>query len=138
MANVHDTEPRGVLPHHAHDAWRRPRSGGIINSCSGAVNANRPPDEVPDETVPHRVCGIVVHMKAVQITLDDALLARLDADEEVRRDGRSAVLRRAADEYLRKRRKRAIADQYANAYGAVGNIGGEFTGWEDEGVWPGR
>ena len=49
-------------------------------------------------------------MKAIQITLDDALLARLDADEEVQRDGRSAVLRRAADEYLRRRRKRSIAE----------------------------
>jgi metal-responsive CopG/Arc/MetJ family transcriptional regulator len=77
-------------------------------------------------------------MKAIQVTLDDALLARLDADEEVRRDGRSAVLRRAADEYLRKRRKRAIADQYAKAYGAAGNIGPDFSGWEGEGVWPER
>jgi metal-responsive CopG/Arc/MetJ family transcriptional regulator len=77
-------------------------------------------------------------MKAIQITLDDALLARLDADEEVRRDGRSAVLRRAADEYLRKRRKRAIANQYAKAYGSSPHLGGEFSGWEDEGTWPER
>lgn len=77
-------------------------------------------------------------MKAIQITLDDALLARLDADEEVRRDGRSAVFRRAADEYLRTRRKRAIADQYAQAYGAGQDLGGELSGWEDEGAWPER
>jgi metal-responsive CopG/Arc/MetJ family transcriptional regulator len=77
-----------------------------------------------------------IHMKAIQITLDDALLARLDADEEVRREGRSAVLRRAADEYLRKRRKRAIADQYAKAYGSDPGLGVEFSGWEDEGAWP--
>ena len=51
-------------------------------------------------------------MKAIQITLDEALLARLDASAEVRRDGRSAVLRRAAEEYLKRRRRRAIADQY--------------------------
>ena len=75
-------------------------------------------------------------MKAIQITLDAALLARLDADEEVQRDGRSAVLRRAADEYLRRRRRRAIADQYARGYGAGPNLGTEFSGWEDEGAWP--
>jgi metal-responsive CopG/Arc/MetJ family transcriptional regulator len=75
-------------------------------------------------------------MKAIQITLDDALLARLDADEEVRRDGRSAVLRRAADEYLRKRRKRVIADRYAKGYGAGPGLGREFSGWEEEGAWP--
>jgi metal-responsive CopG/Arc/MetJ family transcriptional regulator len=77
-------------------------------------------------------------MRAIQITLDDALLARLDADEEVRRDGRSAVLRRAADEYLRKRRKRAIAEQYAKAYRGSPNLDDEFSGWEGEGAWPER
>ena len=75
-------------------------------------------------------------MKAIQITLDETLLARLDADDEVRRDGRSAVIRRATDEYLRRRRKRAIADQYERAYGATADLGEEFSGWEHEGAWP--
>jgi hypothetical protein len=74
-------------------------------------------------------------MKKVTIRMDEASLARLDANEEVRRDGRSAVLRRAADEYLRRRR-RAIADQYVGAYSASPNLGVEFSGWEDEGTWP--
>lgn len=74
-------------------------------------------------------------MKAIQITVDALLLARLDADAEARRDGRSAVIRRALEEYLRRRRKRAIADQYAGAYGAGGGLPG-FEGWEDEGQWP--
>lgn len=77
-------------------------------------------------------------MKAIQVTLDAALLAKLDADEEVRREGRSAVLRRAAEEYLQRRRRRAIADQYAKAYGASPDLGAEFSGWEDEGAWPAR
>lgn len=75
-------------------------------------------------------------MKAIQITLDEDLLARLDADEEVRRDGRSAVLRRAADEYLQRRRRRLIAEQYAAAYGQDAGLGAEFAGWEDQGEWP--
>jgi metal-responsive CopG/Arc/MetJ family transcriptional regulator len=75
-------------------------------------------------------------MKAIQVTFDDALLARLDADEEVRRDGRSAVIRRAADEYLRRRRKRVIAEQYAKGYSGDGSLGREFAGWEDEAAWP--
>jgi metal-responsive CopG/Arc/MetJ family transcriptional regulator len=75
-------------------------------------------------------------MKAIQVTLDEALLARLDADDEVQRDGRSAVIRRATDEYLQRRRKRAIADQYARAYGANPDLGHDFSGWEDEGAWP--
>ena len=31
-------------------------------------------------------------MKAIQVMFDETLLARLDASEEVRREGRSAVL----------------------------------------------
>jgi metal-responsive CopG/Arc/MetJ family transcriptional regulator len=75
-------------------------------------------------------------MKAVQITLDEELLDRLDADPEVRRDGRSAVLRGAAHAYLAKRRDDRIAEQYARAYGGKTGLGEEFSGWEDQGVWP--
>jgi metal-responsive CopG/Arc/MetJ family transcriptional regulator len=77
-------------------------------------------------------------MKAIQVTLDEELLARLDADEEVRRDGRSAVLRRAADAYLRQRRVKAIAAAYKRAYGTTPGLGTEFPGWESEGSWPER
>lgn len=75
-------------------------------------------------------------MKAIQVTMDERLLARLDADEEVRRDGRSAVLRRAAEAYLRQRRSKAIADAYARAYATTRGLGQEFAGWEGEGEWP--
>ncbi|HVF61378.1 MAG TPA: hypothetical protein VNJ70_16335 [Thermoanaerobaculia bacterium] len=68
--------------------------------------------------------------------LGDKLLARLDATPEVRKYGRSAVLRRAAEEYLRRRRSREIAERYAAAYGQASDIGKEFAGWEDEGQWP--
>jgi hypothetical protein len=84
----------------------------------------------------------VLYVKSIQITLDEQLLARLDADSEVRRYGRSAVLRRAAEEYLCRGRKRAIASQYAKAYGAQPSdqpgFGAEFAGWEGEGSWPER
>jgi len=69
--------------------------------------------------------------------MDEELLARLDRDEEVRRDGRSAVLRRAADLYLRQRRARTIAAAYRRGYGGEG-LGREFAGWEQEGAWPGE
>jgi metal-responsive CopG/Arc/MetJ family transcriptional regulator len=77
-------------------------------------------------------------MKAIQITLDEELLERLDGDEEVRRDGRSAVLRRAAELYLRQRRDDAIAAAYRRGYAEAGGIGPEFDGWSSEGSWPGR
>jgi hypothetical protein len=68
---------------------------------------------------------------------DDVLLARLDADDEVRQMGRSAVLRRAAAEYLRRRRIKKTADAYRQAYGgSTSAVDSEFAGWPDEGAWP--
>ena len=75
-------------------------------------------------------------MKAIQITIDDRLLARLDADPEVKRLGRSAVFRRAVEAYLSRTRRRTIADAYRRAYGTPPASDDEFDGWEDEGVWP--
>lgn len=75
-------------------------------------------------------------MKAIQITFDEALLAELDATEEVHREGRSAVLRKAVAEYLRHRRRQAVAESYRRAYGDAPGPGEEFEGWEDQGQWP--
>jgi metal-responsive CopG/Arc/MetJ family transcriptional regulator len=67
---------------------------------------------------------------------DETLLKRLDADAEVRKVGRSAVLRRAAAEYLRRSRARRISAAYRTAYRGVQGLGEEFAGWENEGSWP--
>jgi metal-responsive CopG/Arc/MetJ family transcriptional regulator len=75
-------------------------------------------------------------MKPIQVMIDETLLRRLDADEEVQRRGRSAVLRRAAAEYLRRSRSKRIAEAYRRAYGKNGGLGEEFTGWESEASWP--
>ncbi len=75
-------------------------------------------------------------MKAIQITFDEQLLARLDASEDVKRDGRSAVLRRATAEYLARRTRHSIAERYRNAYGNDDTPIDELAGWEDEGRWP--
>ena len=77
-----------------------------------------------------------MYMKAIQVSFDEELLRRLDADQEVRRDGRSAVLRRAAADYLRRKRRSQIAQAYQRGYGEPGDPASEFEGWEDEGVWP--
>ena len=77
-------------------------------------------------------------MKPVQIMMDESLLRRLDADEEVRRKGRSAVLRQAAAEYLRRSRRKRIAEAYERAYGRAPGLGDEFAGWEGEASWPER
>lgn len=74
-------------------------------------------------------------MKAIQITIDERLLALLDADPEVKRDGRSAVFRRAAQRYLRARRSERIAEAYRRGYAGDAAVEGEFEGWTEEGVW---
>jgi len=75
-------------------------------------------------------------MKPIQVLFDESLLKQLDADEEVRQLGRSAVLRRAAKAYLRRARARRVAEQYHRAYAGGKSLGREFEGWEVEGVWP--
>ena len=75
-------------------------------------------------------------MKPIQILIDEPLLRRLDADEEVRDVGRSEVLRRAAKAYLRRSRTRRIAEAYRRAYGSRPGLGDDWAAWEDEGSWP--
>lgn len=75
-------------------------------------------------------------MKAIQITVDDRLLARLDADPEVQQLGRSAVFRRAVEAYLSSKRKGRIVEAYRKAYGTASGPSDELDGWADEGVWP--
>ena len=74
-------------------------------------------------------------MKTIQITMDEALLSRLDGTKEVQQIGRSAVLRRAVAEYLDRRRRVEITRRYREAYGCDAGLGDEFEGWEDEGSW---
>ena len=78
---------------------------------------------------------IYIAMKTIQITMDEELLSKLDADEETRADGRSAVLRRAVAEYLKRRRNRTIASAYQKAYAKNKGLS-ELKDWESEGIWP--
>lgn len=77
-----------------------------------------------------------MYMKAIQVMLEEGLLAQLDQDEEVRGEGRSAVIRRAVADYLRRKRSRRISQAYRKAYGTGEGVGKDFAGWEDEGTWP--
>lgn len=74
-------------------------------------------------------------MKVMQVTIDERLLAALDADPEVKNDGRSAVVRRAVALYLRRRRDRTIAEAYRRAYAKLPNP--EDVGpWAEDPLWP--
>ncbi len=71
-------------------------------------------------------------MKAVQINFSEDLLARFDADELVRELGRSEVVRRIAEGYLRRREQQTIAEEYAHGYGPdFPPIEEELEGWTE-------
>ena len=72
--------------------------------------------------------------KAVQVTIDEALLQRLDSYSEVRTRGRSAVLREAVAEYLARKESEEIDRAYEAAYSA--SPPDEFDDWPDEAAWP--
>ena len=74
-------------------------------------------------------------MKPIQVVLDEKLLRELDETEEVRRDGRSAVVRRVLADYLRRGRQARIQAAYERAYGEQGGLGPEFNAWESQGAW---
>lgn len=76
-------------------------------------------------------------MKVIQITFDERLLEKLDNDEEVKKEGRSAVIRRAVADYLRKKRRATVAEAYRRAYSKQPTES-DLSGWTDEGVWPGE
>jgi len=75
-------------------------------------------------------------MKPVQVLIDEELLAGLDADEEVRRIGRSKVLRGLIATYLESRREARLDLQYRQGYGKTLQVSEELDGWDEEGSWP--
>lgn len=77
-------------------------------------------------------------MKPVQILMDEELLAGLDGDEEVRRSGRSKVLRGLVAAYLESRREARLDEQYRQGYGDALRVSEELDGWDEEGSWPGE
>ena len=75
-------------------------------------------------------------MKAIQVTFDEDLLERLDRQSSIQKRGRSAVLRQAAVEYLRRQEAAAITARYQAGYGGAASIDDELEGWASEGAWP--
>ena len=74
-------------------------------------------------------------MKAIQITIDEQLLERLDSYPEAGRRGRSAVIREAVAAYLAAVEAEEISRALNAAYGP-GSPPDELEGWAEEVVWP--
>jgi metal-responsive CopG/Arc/MetJ family transcriptional regulator len=78
----------------------------------------------------------IANMKAIQVTFDEALLERLDRHPSVRERGRSAVVREAAAEYLKRQDAEDIARRYRAGYLDTSDLDDELEGWAGEGAWP--
>jgi metal-responsive CopG/Arc/MetJ family transcriptional regulator len=75
--------------------------------------------------------------KPVQISLDIALLERIDADAETRAHGRSAFVRSAVEHYLRARQRAQVDKAIADAYGGnADRMRSEIADLMDVQVWP--
>ena len=75
-----------------------------------------------------------LHMKVVQVSLDETLLEQPDASSQVRERGRSAIVRDALRAWLAIQREEPIAAAYARAYRKDGGIDDEFPGWATQGA----
>lgn len=75
-------------------------------------------------------------MRVIQISIEEDLLANLDATEQVVERGRSAVIREAVRRWLAHERERRIVDGYRRAYADGDGLGPDWVGWDEEGAWP--
>lgn len=77
--------------------------------------------------------------KAVQISIDPVLLARIDADPEVQERGRSAFVRSAVRQYLAAKERRAIDAALTEAYrGHAEELREEIDDLLAVQAWPGE
>jgi len=75
--------------------------------------------------------------RAVQVSIDEVLLGRIDRDPEAKRDGRSSFLRSAVVTYLELKRRRGIDDAFRQAYaGKAREIAAEIDDLIDVQAWP--
>ena len=76
-------------------------------------------------------------VRPVQISLDEKLLRRIDADPESRRSGRSAFVRAAVSLYLRAKERKRIDEAIERAYGGQADaLLEEMTTLMESQSWP--
>ena len=75
--------------------------------------------------------------KAVQISLEETLLERIDTDPETRERGRSAFIRSAVRCYLREKEREANDQRLRDAYqGRADELAAEIVDLLDDQAWP--
>ena len=75
--------------------------------------------------------------RPIQVSMDEDLLDRIDADDDARRHGRSAFLRAAASFYLAAKQRRETDRRIADAYrGHADEMIDEVAEFMDLQEWP--
>lgn len=76
-------------------------------------------------------------MQAIQVSMDEDLLKRIDEEPEVQERGRSAFIRSAVQLYLKAKRRHEIDDEIRRAYeGCADEMLDEVAGLVGSQAWP--
>ena len=78
----------------------------------------------------------IPHMKIVQIVLDKKLLHAADQAAKRTKRNRSALVRDALREHLRRLELRASEERDRQGYSRQSQADAEARGWESEATWP--
>jgi hypothetical protein len=78
---------------------------------------------------------IDVHMKTIQMTIDERLLKLVDKLSRARRTTRSAFIRDALEAEIRRQRIREEENRHTEGYTRKPVAPGEFDVWVDEQDW---
>lgn len=79
--------------------------------------------------------GHIMTTKAIQVTMDSALLEAVDEAMRELDVSRSALIRAALEEYLRQVRRRRLERQHAEGYARTPQVAEEYEPWDAEQVW---
>ena len=75
-------------------------------------------------------------METIQVVLDAKLRKAADVAAKRHRVNRSALIRRALREHLKRLRERELEEQDRRGYAAQPQRADEFLIWEDAASWP--
>ena len=78
----------------------------------------------------------IPHMQIVQVVLDKKLLHAADQAAKRTRRNRSALMRDALREHLRRLELRASEERDRQGYSRYPQADAETQGWEAEAAWP--
>jgi metal-responsive CopG/Arc/MetJ family transcriptional regulator len=75
-------------------------------------------------------------METIQVVLDSKLLKATDSAAKRQKINRSALIRRALQEHLRRQHESDLEEQDRRGYEAVPQRAQEYHPWEEAAAWP--